>query len=539
MSLRVLYDLSLAVDSVGFAGIPQETRLLFYNLAQSEKIDLAGLLRPEGRSDYRRISLKDVGGQATFIGPFLGKRLDDRSLATRAVSRFLHPRLAHAYQILVQGRNVTSDIHLADPSLADVIWRRFFVSTIPPNGRQLLAQKAYYFSKLGNDRIVASTLGFLPTQRLNTEGFKFLITQDAKPLKVSPRTVKVVRYHDGIPVTAPDTIDSDRRIRGHLASVRRCATDSIFVCNSPSALADLRSLSALAAARAVMVPDLIPEMERTSSSGQALRTIAETRMSSSTISEEKRAKALATWFGGDDSPAVPRYIMGLATIEPRKNYIRLVEAWRELRRRTGADIRLMIVGKPGWEYASTLEAMRPYVERGELLHLEGVGQTELPHLYSMALAFVFPSFAEGFGLPPTEAMQCGCPVVLSDIAAHQYMAGDAALYCDPYDVLSIATAMEFCVASREVRELLIERGYRNVRRFSQDLLRPAWEDLLHQAALSTEPGLALKAVNSAVSEAMVATPAVQRNIETMAQAARMTPVTPVAEAASPPMQLRQ
>jgi len=521
MSFRVLYDLALAAEP-GFAGIPQETRLLFFGLAQSEQIELAGLLRPHQRSDYRRRSLKSIDAQAGFIGPFLGQRVNNLSLAARALSR-LHPKLAHAYQLFFQGRNITTRLHAADPSLTDVIWRQFFVATVPADARQLIAQKSYYFSKLGNDRIAAASVGLIPTPRLNTEGFDFLVTQDARPVKVSRRTVKVVRYHDGIPVTAADTVPGDRQIRVHVATVRRAAEDSVFVCNSTSALADLGSISPKGAARAIIIPNVIPRMERTESNRRILQTIMESRVSSSTISDKRQRHNVAAWFGDPAPGAIPQYIMSLATIEPRKNYIRLIEAWRELRQRTGADIKLMIVGALGWIFEPTLSAMRPYMERGELLHLSGVRQAELPYLYSMAAVFAFPSFAEGFGMPPTEAMQCGCPVVLSDIAAHQFMAGDAALYCDPYDVQSIATALECSLASKEVRQLLVERGYRNVKRFSLDTLLPAWEDLFSQASLASGRH---RTPNPQAAKAPVVwrpappMPATQRNIETLLQAAR-------------------
>lgn len=519
MSLSVLYDLALAADTVGFAGIPQETRLLFYTLAQSEKIEISGLLRPDARSLYRRQKLQEIDAQASFIGPFLGGRVDDRSIPTRVIGRFIDRRIARIYQLLVQGRHLGTQLYPADPALTDIIWRRFFASTVPADGRKIIADTPYYLSKLGNERITLSTLKMLPVQRINTEGFRLIVNQDVKPLKVSRRTVKVIRYHDGIPIIAADTTINDRHVRMHLAAVRMCAPDCVFVCNSPSALSDLKALSPQAAERAAIIPNVLPHMERTAISRDALQTIADTRISSTSLSgHKKRKRALEAWFGKETKDSeVPPYILSVATLEPRKNFIRLIEAWREVRRRTGSNIRLMIVGKPGWEFKATLQAMRHYVESGELLHLESVPQTELPHLYSMALAFAFPSVMEGFGLPPTEAMQCGCPVVVSDIAAHQFMAGDAALYCDPYDVRSIATALEMCVTSKEVRQVLTERGYQNVRRFLEQPLREAWEDVLHQAALIGDTNVSLPAIPP-----FEGIHGAQRNMEIIAQASRMT-----------------
>jgi glycosyltransferase involved in cell wall biosynthesis len=115
------------------------------------------------------------------------------------------------------------------------------------------------------------------------------------------------------------------------------------------------------------------------------------------------------------------------------------------------------------------------------LHLEKVAQHELGYLYSAASCFAFPSFAEGFGLPPTEAMQCGCPVVVSDIPAHRYAAGEAALYCDPYDEEDMAATMAHVLddANRTKVQELVERGYRNAERFSQENILPMWEEFFN------------------------------------------------------------
>ena len=91
----------------------------------------------------------------------------------------------------------------------------------------------------------------------------------------------------------------------------------------------------------------------------------------------------------------------------------------------------MIVGSPGWKYEPILDAMRNLIERGELVHLEKVPSEEMRVLYTHAEAFVFPSNYEGFGFPPLEAMQCGAPVIASDIATHRWVLGDAALVLQP------------------------------------------------------------------------------------------------------------
>jgi glycosyltransferase involved in cell wall biosynthesis len=223
-------------------------------------------------------------------------------------------------------------------------------------------------------------------------------------------------------------------------------------------------------------------MTPASPNANVLRYIAQNRISPRTINESQRIRSISEWMGGGENH-IPRYIMSLATIEPRKNYGRLIEAWQVVRAQGHDDVRLMIVGSPGWLYAGTLKAMRPYIERGELLHLEKVAQSELPMLYSCASVFCFPSMAEGFGLPPTEAMQCSCPVVLSDIPAHRYMAGESALMCDPYSVADIADKLTVALTDDEVRKSLKHKGLENVKRFTVDEVLPKWEDFFEKNRL--------------------------------------------------------
>jgi glycosyltransferase involved in cell wall biosynthesis len=125
--------------------------------------------------------------------------------------------------------------------------------------------------------------------------------------------------------------------------------------------------------------------------------------------------------------------------------------------------------------------MRTLVEQGALVHLENVAADELRTLYAHAEAFVFPSFAEGFGYPPVEAMAAGTPVIASDIPTHRWVLGDAALYCDPYDASSTAAAIHRVVAGDEspaLRAQLIARGHVRARQYALDHCAAQWLNLL-------------------------------------------------------------
>jgi len=132
-------------------------------------------------------------------------------------------------------------------------------------------------------------------------------------------------------------------------------------------------------------------------------------------------EAAASWFhpvaAGPQRPYQNPYFLSVGTLEPRKNLPALVEAWRAVRRRHTVD--LVLAGRP--------RADAPVLDPEPGLHLAGeVIDEKLPELYSGALALVYPSLYEGFGLPVLEAMQCGAAVIASRAVAET--AGDAAIY---------------------------------------------------------------------------------------------------------------
>jgi len=121
----------------------------------------------------------------------------------------------------------------------------------------------------------------------------------------------------------------------------------------------------------------------------------------------------------ETTPETRPFFLFVGTLEPRKNLNALVEAWRATRGQTGAD--LAIAGRTRADFV-------PLSPENGLKLLGEVSDAELPRLYSQALAFVYPTHYEGFGLPVLEAMQCGCPVVTSCDPAVTEVSGGAAIH---------------------------------------------------------------------------------------------------------------
>ncbi len=174
------------------------------------------------------------------------------------------------------------------------------------------------------------------------------------------------------------------------------------------------------------------------------------------------------------------YILSVGTVQPRKNYSRVIEALAEIRAH-GHELHYVIAGGEGWledEMHHTI-ARRDLADYVQLLGY--VDDADLPALYSAAQALVMVSLYEGFGLPVLEAMACGTPVITSNLSSLPEVAGEAALMVDPYDVPAIQDAILRLQNSTE-RQRLIAAGYSQVKQFnwkrSAAQLKSIYDELL-------------------------------------------------------------
>ena len=162
-----------------------------------------------------------------------------------------------------------------------------------------------------------------------------------------------------------------------------------------------------------------------------------------------------------------RFILSVGTLQPRKNFTKLIEAFSTI---SDKQIQLVIVGKKGWLYDEILEAPKTYKVEDRVKFLEFVPDEDLPLLYTQAQCFVCPSLYEGFGLPVLEAMAHGCPVVISDVSSLPEIAADAAVYIDPKSVQSIAQGLSTAISDKgkPAEKKRIQEGAKRVKLFSWD-----------------------------------------------------------------------
>ncbi len=166
------------------------------------------------------------------------------------------------------------------------------------------------------------------------------------------------------------------------------------------------------------------------------------------------------------------YFFYLGTIEPRKNIYRMVGAYAKCVSRLKSEgkeaPRLVLGGKLGWYYDEILERIKRENIEGSIRLLGYVDENEKPELYSGALAFLFPSLYEGFGLPIAEAMACGAPVLTSNSTSLSEIAGESAVLCDPLSEDDIAEGMYRLATEPRLREELSKAGLRRAKEFDWD-----------------------------------------------------------------------
>jgi glycosyltransferase involved in cell wall biosynthesis len=161
-----------------------------------------------------------------------------------------------------------------------------------------------------------------------------------------------------------------------------------------------------------------------------------------------------------------KFILFVGTIEPRKNLVRLLEAFNKFKKNKSAAYRLVIAGGKGWLYDDVFETVEKLELQQDVIFTGYIPESELPLMYNLSDLFIYPSLYEGFGLPLLEAMACGIPVISSRVSSVPEVAGNAALLIDPYDSDELTEAMSCVLEDRQVKERMIENGLMQTKEFT-------------------------------------------------------------------------
>lgn len=170
-----------------------------------------------------------------------------------------------------------------------------------------------------------------------------------------------------------------------------------------------------------------------------------------------------------------KFILFTGGITPRKNLIRLIEAFANISNKI--PHKLVLTGGKGWNNKKELELIE---QNGKIKRLGFVPDAEMPYLYNLADIFVYPSLYEGFGLPILEAQACGCPVIASNVSSIPEVGGNGVLYIDPNSISDISEKLINLAHDANLKRRLINEGFKNVKRFDWDkttkeLLDLIWE----------------------------------------------------------------
>jgi glycosyltransferase involved in cell wall biosynthesis len=503
----VLLEMRPALE--GYAGIPQETRLLFRGLRMLEGVEVEGMIQTS-----HRVLAK---GTQPKTGIFAMKMAESRkinrysrviiSIAEKPFRTILD-KLYDWIQKGFSSAELTIGTLLGLKSIKltnfesnyfeDFIWRTLFAKTLPASDFKLVSdanQKICSIPWNTMHMVGLNTLNILPSPKypyLNTKGTDIFIAQTPYPGRVSKGTAFVVRYHDAIPVFMPHTIaDKSLHQATHFyALMSNVKSGAWFACVSEATRMDLIKLFPAAEKRSVTVHNMVSHhyfLEE--SSFELVPGIIRSRLYGvdpdakdfGFVPKFLTLREQENFYNRHINVSKLKYLMIVSTVEPRKNHTRLIAAWEVLKATVDPDLKLIVVGTLGWDYKQLFKSFKTWIDRGDLFMLNAVPAPDLRVLYKHATATVCPSLGEGFDFSGVEAMRSGGLVAASDIPVHREIYDDASEYFDPYSTASLVKVLKKMIYepdSSTVQTKLRERGQQVSARYLPDEILPQWERFL-------------------------------------------------------------
>lgn len=160
-----------------------------------------------------------------------------------------------------------------------------------------------------------------------------------------------------------------------------------------------------------------------------------------------------------------RFLLGVGTLEPRKNFVTLIDAFAQVVQEF-PNLKLIIIGGKGWKYKQIFDRVRHQDIKDKVIFSGYVGENDLAGYYNCAEIFIFPSLYEGFGIPPLEAMKSGCPVIASNKSSIPEVVSSGGLLVDPADTRGLTEAIKSILTSQDLREKLVAVGQHQSQKFS-------------------------------------------------------------------------
>ena len=507
--LQVLLEMRPAFD--GYAGIPQETRLLFRGLCMTDSLEVEGLLQTSHR--FLAAGTKNLREQETeaSVAAVRFHRYSRViiSIETKPSTQFLDEvirylkkqRITYALTLsalLLPKSHKIETSRFGSRYFEDFIWRTLFAKTLPAADFSLVTARNHRVCSVPWNIMQTAGLNSLKFVTkpvypiLNTLGVDIFIAQTPYPARVDEKTVLVVRYHDAFPVFMPHTVANKSRHEAthYYALMSNVQSGAYFACVSEATRQDLLRLFPEVQDRAITIHNMVAHhFYEEDSSADCIPQIVRSRLnqlSSESSPEFISLDAQEQFYTRHLSIPSFNYLLIVSTIEPRKNHSRLIAAWEIIRAESDPAIKLVIVGSLGWDCEPIMREMRAWIDQGELFVLSNVPADDLRLLYHHAAATVCPSLAEGFDFSGVESMRCGGVVIASDIPVHREIYADAAEYFDPYCTASLVHAIKKTVYDQETlktQEKLRVNGKKVSACYLPEIILPQWEKFLNRVAL--------------------------------------------------------
>jgi glycosyltransferase involved in cell wall biosynthesis len=508
---KVLLEMRPALE--GFAGIPQETRLLFRGLRMLDNFEVEGMIQTshrvlaKGTSDRGLLFSEKALREERKINRYSRVVI---SVAERPYNTILDRAMDYMQRRMMSTQLTLSTVfgfgkvrlsNFRSKYFEDFIWRTLFSKTLPAsdyalvsNANQRICHTPWHVMHMTG----LATLNFLARPRypvLSTPGVDVFIGQTPYPARIQRDTAFVVRYHDAIPVFMPHTIPdkSIHQATHFYALMSNVRSGAYFACVSEATRQDLLRLFPEAAERAVTIHNMVSHHYfKEDANPERVPGIVRARLHEgdkgkgvSVQPDFLSLREMEGFYRRVLGKRPFRYLLVVSTVEPRKNHGRLLAAWEVIKADIDPDLKLIVVGGLGWDYATMLKGFRPWIEQGDLFMLNAVPAPDLRVLYRNAIATVCPSLGEGFDFSGVESMSSDGVVLASDIPVHREVYDDAAEYFDPYSTASLVKALKKVVYSDDaeaVQRQLRERGQQVGSRYQPEKILPRWNQFLEWVA---------------------------------------------------------
>ncbi len=270
-----------------------------------------------------------------------------------------------------------------------------------------------------------------------------LFMPNLNQFQVAGNTKLVLTVHDLSPVTTPEFYNTKRRLWHYFLNYKKAVNRAnLILAVSKYTKLDL-----------VRLFNINPDKIKVIYPGINTKKMAE-RISINKLRMARNIYGLP----GD-------YLLFLNTIEPRKNLSNLIKAFEQIE----SPVSLVIAGKKGWKYKEVFKQIKNSKKSSKIKYLGYIREEDKPAIISMARALIYPSFYEGFGFQPLEAMALKTPTIVSQVTSLPEIVKDASLLVNPYNIQDLRSAISEIIMKEDLRQKLISKGVKRVVSFNWQL----------------------------------------------------------------------